>query len=203
MCKNTQPANYLNNWQSEIDKRPDLHVAFDDRDVVKLFQLGESLISLRGGDLYKSLGGNNKATSLDDKKSIALKIDLGQIDIDGSQYFFASYCRIANSLQPWHSTFIVNSPVIRNRRISPKGHPGDGKFEIIEFSMSLRQSLSAYRRSKSGDHLPHPDIKTYRKTEYKAKLKKNQRVSVDGGIVKSSSDFSMSVIPHAISVVLN
>ena len=203
MCKDSQPANYLNNWQSEIERRTDLHVAFDDRDVVNLFQLGESLISLRGGDLYKSLGGNSKETSLDNEKSIALKIDLGKIDLNGSQYFFASYCRIANSFQPWHSTFIVNSPVIHNRRISPKGHPGDGKFEIIEFSMSLRQSLSAYHRSKSGDHLPHPDIKTYRKTEYKAKIEKNQRVTVDGGIVKSSGDFSMSVIPHAISVVLN
>ncbi|MBT96131.1 MAG: hypothetical protein CL431_09195 [Acidimicrobiaceae bacterium] len=203
MSKSPNPINYINNWESEIDRRSELHVAYDDKDIVKLFQSGEVLISLRGGNLYKSLGGNNNVTSLDDTKSIALKLDLGQIELGESKYLFASHCRIANFLQPWRSTFIVNSPVIRNRRISPKGHPGDGKFEMIEFSMSLQQSMIAYRRSKSGDHVPHPDIKISRKSNCKIKFKKKQRVSVDGKTVKFSRDFSMSVIPHAICVVLN
>ncbi|MEC8391484.1 MAG: hypothetical protein VXZ58_01205, partial [Actinomycetota bacterium] len=52
---------YLANWQFETPKASTLKVAMTDSELIDLYESGESLIGLQGGDLYKSLGGSGVA----------------------------------------------------------------------------------------------------------------------------------------------
>tara|TARA_B100000579_G_scaffold37357_1_gene26116 strand:- start:12579 stop:13190 length:612 start_codon:yes stop_codon:yes gene_type:complete len=195
-------ADYLKNWQFLTRISPTLKVASNEREIIALYESGESLIGLQGGDLYESLGGRGAGEIQSDKDTVGLKLDLGQVVIGQSSYLFASYCKISKPLKPWSTIWAINSPIIGHRRISPKSHPADGLLDIVEFSLSFRQSLKAYKRSTSGDHLPHPNIKTSKKRTYTINARGTGRVVIDGKKITYSKEASVSVIPHAIAVVL-
>ena len=193
---------YLGNWQFQTKVSTGLKVASNEREIIALYESGESLIGLRGGDLYESLGGRGVGEREGDKGTVGLKLDLGQVVIGESKYLFASYCKISKPLKPWYTIWVVNSPIIGHRRISPKSHPADGLLDIVEFSLSFRQSKKAYKRAKSGDHLPHPQIKTSKKRTYTIKARGKRKVVIDGEKIAYGKEISISIIPHAIAVVL-
>ena len=202
MNEQNSAAKYLDSWQFTTQTGSSLKVAKTDTEIVRYYESGESLIRLRGGDLYKSLGGKEISHNGTGNTSVALKLDLGVLKLKQSKYLFASYCKVADPLKPWLALWAVNSPIIAGKRISPKSHPADGLLDIIEFSMTLREFQKAYKRFKSGDHIPHPDIKTSKKSEYRINLNKKQRIVVDGKTVAYAKDLSIELIPHAIAVVL-
>tara|TARA_Y100000768_G_scaffold116641_1_gene86171 strand:+ start:5305 stop:5916 length:612 start_codon:yes stop_codon:yes gene_type:complete len=199
--RNTK-ANYLGNWQFATEISPTLKIASNERDIIALYENGESLIGLQGGDLYESLGGRGVSGGESDREAIGLKLDLGQLVIGQSSYLFASYCKISKPLKPWYTIWVVNSPIIGHRRISPKSHPADGMLDIVQYSLSFRQSLKAYKRSTSGDHLPHPQIKTSKKATTTINQKGKRRIVIDGKKIAYSKEVTVSVIPHAIAVLL-
>ena len=128
---------YLANWQFETPTASTLKVAMTDSELIALYESGESLIGLQGGDLYKSLGGSGVAgLEADGVNTVGLKLDLGQLVVDESSYLFASYCKLLKPMKPWSTIWIINSPIIGQRRISPKSHPGDGWLDVVEFSLS-------------------------------------------------------------------
>ena len=202
MPERDNKAHYLENWQFQTKAPTSLKVASNEREIVALYESGESLIGLRGGDLYESLGGRGLGEREVDKGTVGLKLDLGQLVIGQSNYLFASYCKISKPLKPWDTIWAVNSPIIGHRRISPKSHPADGLLDIVKFSLSFRESLKAYKRSTSGDHLPHPDIKTSKKRNCMINARGKRKVVIDGEKIAYSKEVSISVIPHAIAVVL-
>ncbi|MBC95881.1 hypothetical protein CL649_03325 [bacterium] len=202
MPERNNRADYLGNWQFITEISPKLKVASNEKEIIALYESGESLIGLQGGDLYESLGGRGLGERESNKGTIGLKLDLGQLVIGQSNYLFASYCKISKPLKPWYTIWVINSPIIGHRRISPKSHPADGLLDIVEFSLSFRQSLKAYKRSTSGDHLPHPHIKTSKKRTYKINERGKRKVVIDGKKISYSNEVSVSVIPHAIAVVL-
>ena len=199
-CSNK--ADYLGSWQFQTKVSASLKVASNEREIIGLYESGESLIGLQGGDLYESLGGRGVGERAGNEGTVGLKLDLGQLVIGKSNYLFASYCKISKQLKPWYTIWVVNSPIIGHRRISPKSHPSDGLLDIVEFSLSFRQSKKAYKRAKSGDHLPHPQIKTSKKRTYMIKARGKRKVVIDGKKIAYSKEISISIIPHAIAVVL-
>ena len=77
MHERKSKPDYLENWQFETPKASTLKVATTDRELIALYESGESLIGLQGGDLYKSLGGNGVAgLETDGVNTIGLKLDL-------------------------------------------------------------------------------------------------------------------------------
>ena len=194
---------YLANWQFETPKASTLKVATTDSELIALYESGERLIGLQGGDLYKSLGGSGVAgLEADGVNTVGLKLDLGQLVVDESSYLFASYCKLLKPMKPWSTIWIINSPIIGQRRISPKSHPGDGWLDVVEFSLSFRQSLKAYKRSSTGDHLPHPQIKTSKKRTFMVNSNRKSKIVIDGKKIGFGKEVSISIIPHAIGVVL-
>lgn len=63
-------------------------------------------------------------------------------------------------------TVVCNAQFVKGRDVAPRGHPNDGAVDIIEFSaaLSARERLRVLRRLRTGDHLPHPSIRTRRVT---------------------------------------
>jgi len=203
MHERKSKPDYLENWQFETPKASTLKVATTDRELIALYESGESLIGLQGGDLYKSLGGSGVAgLEADGVNTVGLKLDLGQLVVEESSYLFASHCKLLKPMKPWSTIWIINSPIIGQRRISPKSHPGDGWLDVVEFSLSFRQSLKAYKRSSTGDHLPHPQIKTSKKRTFMINSNRKRKIVIDGKKIGFGKELSISIIPHAIGVVL-
>ena len=202
MPEHNNKADYLGNWQFLTEISPTLKIASDEKEIIALYESGESLIGLQGGDLYESLGGRGVGQQDREKRTVGLKLDLGQLVVGQERHLFASYCKVSNPLRPWYTIWVINSPIIGHRRISPKSHPADGLLDIIEFSLTFRESLKAYKRSMSGDHLPHPHIKTSKKRTHTINPRGKRKVVIDGRKVAYSKELSISVIPHAIAVVL-
>ena len=202
MPERNNKTDYLSNWQFQTKVSTSLKVASNEKEIIALYESGESLIGLQGGDLHESLGGRGVGEREGDEGTVGLKVDLGQLVIGKSNYLFASYCKISKPLKPWYTIWVVNSPIIDHRRISPKSHPADGLLDIVEFSLSFRQSLKAYKRAKSGDHLPHPQIKTSKKRTYMINARGKRKIIIDGKKIAYGKEISLSVIPHAIAVIL-
>jgi hypothetical protein len=68
------------------------------------------------------------------------------------------------------STFLIlsNSGYWRERDLLPRAHPNDGFVDVLEVdpNITVRQRTLAWRRSKTGSHLPHPHLRVRRTTDF-------------------------------------
>lgn len=55
---------------------------------------------------------------------------------------------------------VCNAQYLHGRDIAPRGHPNDGRVDILAFAydLSLRERVQILSRLKSGEHIPHPKI---------------------------------------------
>lgn len=62
---------------------------------------------------------------------------------------------------------ISNAGIVNGRNLTPRAHPNDGIFDVLEISpdISFRNRLQAFKRASTGTHIPHPDISTKRLSE--------------------------------------
>ena len=60
----------------------------------------------------------------------------------------------------------------------------------------------AYKRSSTGDHLPHPQIKASKKRAFMINSNRKRKIVIDGKKIGFGKELSISIIPHAIGVVL-
>lgn len=63
--------------------------------------------------------------------------------------------------------WIMNAQHHGGRDLVPRGHPNDGRFEVlsVDSRMGPRQRLIAWRRARTGGHLPHPSLKVRSTTD--------------------------------------
>lgn len=82
---------------------------------------------------------------------------------------------------------------------APRAHPGDGLLDVIEVSesMNTRQRMMARRRSRTGSHLPHPDISTTRVRDLRRSFDEQLIVFVDGASVGATRHLDVAVVPAA------
>ena len=79
MSKSTESFDYLGNWEQSIKIPHNLKTATSDEEICSLYQSGEQLIRLQGGNLYASLGGNGLIDLTNTDKAVCLQVDLGEI----------------------------------------------------------------------------------------------------------------------------
>jgi len=68
--------------------------------------------------------------------------------------------------------------------------------EVSE-SMNTRQRMMARRRSRTGSHLPHPDISTTRVRDLRRSFDEQLIVFVDGASVGATRHLDVAVVPAA------
>ncbi|MBM3827196.1 MAG: hypothetical protein FJW09_00980 [Actinobacteria bacterium] len=63
--------------------------------------------------------------------------------------------------------WVMNSQYYDGRDLVPRGHPNDGRLEVLSVDprMGLRQRLLAWSRARTGRHLPHPCLSVRSTTE--------------------------------------
>lgn len=99
---------------------------------------------------------------------------------------------------PPAAKYVMNAEFVGDFDVAPRGHPNDGRCEVVEFapSMASRQRRQAVDRMRRGDHLPHPDI-SVRRVGVES-WEPIGAVLVDGRLVAGVSSISVSVVPDAI-----
>ncbi len=155
------------NWGSIGTPDASLPVARDEAHAGQLIEQGVREFVLTSGDLLRTVGASSPTPNCSYRR---LPIDLMRIrmvDLRGrsSDHLSMSHCLVRRRFVSGGVLFgpvtvICNSQYLHGRDVAPRGHPNDGKVEIVEFSqrLSFRQRLLVLQRMKTGDHLPHPFI---------------------------------------------
>lgn len=94
---------------------------------------------------------------------------------------------VAGSILLQHHTLlkthhiISNSGIVRGRDVLPRAHPNDGFVDVLEIdeAITTRQRLFAWRRSRTGSHLPHPQLRASRSPEFEWSGRASRMVADD------------------------
>jgi hypothetical protein len=152
------------------------------------------VLGLLGGDLARTLGGHG---SLD----VAFPIDLGQVLVDGRLHHFVAHCVIRT--RTWSRVIAAgNAQWIGTWNAWPKGHPNDGRLDVLDASLPLGQRWQARRRLPTGTHLPHPGITVSRTAATTFELPRPLEVRCDGEVVGRGTTIALRIEPDALRVVV-
>lgn len=164
-------------------------------------------VSLVGGDLFQSLGSPRPVHVGSERTVVnidALECRLVQNDIS-SKMLAASSVVIGSWWSRTEFLCITNGGMLNGLDLTPRAHPNDGKWDVLRLrqSMDLRQRILARRRSKTGSHIPHPDISVTRVSEVSVqRSNKRQKLVIDGVLVEDWSAVHCQVLPDYWQVLL-
>lgn len=162
-------------------------------------------VAVTGGDLAATIGCSRAPVS--GEAGRRLPVDLVEVEIvrggDRSRHVAVAHVmirrpRLAGGRLWGEVCWIMNSQYFAGLDLVPRGHPNDGRVEVlsVDRSMGRRQRLLAWRRARTGHHLPHPSIsiRTCRETVIRLP---GHVVVVDGRRVGRSDEVVVRVLPDA------
>lgn len=154
----------------------DLPSAGSDREIGEHLGDGITTIRLCGGDMFATLGGSTSGSLA---PTLEVPIDVMRItykisaDRELMTELASSHCilRARNARGGWLRGNVVaamNAQYLGEWDVAPRGHPNDGRVEILEINgrMSVRQRMIARSRMSTGTYLPHPDISVKSVTQF-------------------------------------
>lgn len=156
---------------------------------------------LRGGDLFRTLGGNSTAPVEESSRQLVrFPVDLGVVICAGQEHLFVAHAVFRNRL--WRGRFevLMNAQWCGPLDLGPRSHPGDGLLDITVGSLGFRQLAAARRRARSGTHLPHPGLRATRSGTHVVETGHRTSMYLDGVRVSTCASASVHVIPDAFVV---
>jgi hypothetical protein len=156
---------------------------------------------LRGGDLYRTLGGNVSAQHKGKvQPKIMVPVDLGIVRSEGHEYVFVAHAVFRSRLWQGRFEVLMNAQWCGDLDLGPRSHPGDGLLDITFGSLALRQRIQAGNRARSGSHLPHPSLGTRRSPSHEVETGHRTAMFLDGVRITSCGHASVHVDPGAFVV---
>lgn len=158
-------------WGSEGIAVSDLVKASTDGELAGQISAGRKNIAVSGGDMWRTIGGRNRQVS-SGEKAMCLPIDVMHVEYQTNEGDVITrvavsnvVLRHANSRGGWlrgEICIAANAQFFKRWDVAPRGHPNDGRIELIQVSraMGLRQRVAARTRLRTGTHLPHPLIES-------------------------------------------
>lgn len=161
-------------------------------------------LGLVGGDLWRTCGGGRGGEEhVRSDAALRVPVDLGSVLIDGSLHWFTAHLVARRSWWRGPIVAVMNAQFLGSWDVAPRGHPNDGRLDVLEVSMSTGDRLKALGRLRSGTHVPHPDIRERRITNAQFDLPEGTSVWLDGELVKKGAKtLSVRVEPDALMCVL-
>ncbi len=158
-------------------------------------------VLLTGGDLHRTLGGRTGTTSRVGDEATQVRCDVGEVLLDGTLHWFVAHLVIGGPWWARPTTVVANAAFWRSANVAPRAHPGDGKLDVIQARLPMRQRLLSLRRLRSGLHVPHPDIAVSRWENGQLDLgARGNRVTLDGRPVGRVRQVVVRVEPSALVV---
>lgn len=165
--------------------------------------------SVATGDLLATVG-------LDEPRPIGQRwrfpVDLGLFHPTDEaepedQVPFVAHLVARRSLWRGEAAVVMNVPLLTTRwlgalRLGPRAHPNDGVVDITVGGLDWRQRVEAARRACTGSHLPHPDLRTARASQWRHSFAHPVPVRVDGYRFGSYQTVEVSVVPDAFELIV-
>lgn len=199
-------------WGRSVQRPPDLVVVHSDVELAAAISRERgSPIGVGGGDLGRTLGVTSaSADTLASRPTVnEYPIDLLEVRLDGAEEPIVA-CAHVIARSPWGGghwlrgriLVVMNAEFIGEWDIAPRGHPNDGRVEVVDVdaSMSARERLAARRRLPTGTHVPHPSISTRSVKTGSWQFERPLDVIVDGRRVARASRLSIDVLADAAIV---
>lgn len=161
------------------------------------------LVALAGGDLCRTLGGRGDVSARLGGVGPIVAVDVGRACLDEDvEVLFVAHLVARQPL--WRGAFavVMNAQFLGTLRLAPRGHPGDGRFDLTEGSLPLRERLIARNRARTGDHLPHPALRTRRIAEGRLTLDGRVGVQIDGRRHRKAHHIDISRHPRRVLVAV-
>lgn len=190
-------------WGRAIARPATLHVVGSDRELARAVAAGTQDLQLTGGDMYRTIG-SPRGGSADRRR--ALPIDVLEVAVDARPPELAAAHVVIRS--PWwrggplrgRYVMVMNAEFIGDWDVAPRGHPNDGRVEVVEVAADLgvRQRLAARRRLPAASHVPHPSITTRSARRTSWRSARPMAVSIDGRRAVLGRSIEVTVRPDAV-----
>jgi hypothetical protein len=161
------------------------------------------VIGLIGGDLWKTLGGplggEHRLRSAD---AMTFPVDLGSALVDGRLHWFVAHLVARRSWLRGRVVVAMNAQWLGEWDLAPRGHPDDGRLDVTDGDLPLRQRFAARKRLVTGTHLPHPSLEHRRVDAFQTELHPPLDVYLDGDKIGRATNLSVRVEPDALTIVV-
>jgi diacylglycerol kinase family enzyme len=159
-------------------------------------------LGLLGGDLCRTLGGTGDEARLRGEETTHLPVDLGAVLVDGRLHFFVAHLVARHHWLRGRVVAAMNAQFIGSWNVVPRGHPNDGRLDVLDADLPVRERLQARRRLPLGTHVPHPGIEERHVTAVQIDLTRPTPVRLDGQLVGEARTLSVRTEPDALLCVI-
>lgn len=159
-------------------------------------------LGLLGGDLCRTLGGTGDEGRLRSDRAVRLPVDLGAVLLDGRLHWFVAHLVARSSWWRGRIVAAMNAQYLGDWDVAPRGHPNDGRLDLLDVDMPFGQRLLARQRLPAGTHVPHPGIQQRRVDAIQVELDRPTPVHLDGERIGSARTLSIRVEPDALVCVV-
>lgn len=159
-------------------------------------------LGLLGGDLCRTLGGTGDEDRLRSEHAVQLPVDLGAVLLDGRLHWFVAHLVARRSWWRGRIVAAMNAQYLGDWDVAPRGHPNDGRLDLLDADLAFGQRLLARPRLRSGTHLPHPQIEQRRVSAVQLDLARPTPVHLDGERLDAARTLSIRIEPDALLCVV-
>jgi hypothetical protein len=159
-------------------------------------------LGLLGGDLCRALGGTGDEARLRGPEAMVLPVDLGAVLVDGRLHWFVAHLVARKGWWRGRVVAVMNAQHLGPWDVAPRGHPNDGRLDVLDGDLSLGDRWKARRRLRTGTHVPHPAITERHVAALQLELAPGTHVWLDGEDVGPARSLSMRVEPDALRCVV-
>jgi hypothetical protein len=158
-------------------------------------------LGLLGGDLCRAVGGTGDERRLV-QDGVVLPVDLGAVLVDGRLHWFVAHLVARRGWWRGRVVAVMNAQHLGRWDVAPRGHPNDGRLDVLDGDLSLGQRWEARRRLRTGTHVPHPGIEERHVSALQIELAPGTDVWLDGDRVGPARNLSVRVEPDALRCVV-
>jgi hypothetical protein len=159
-------------------------------------------LGLLGGDLCRALGGTGDEARLRSPEAMTLPVDLGAVLVDGRLHWFVAHLVARRGWWRGRVVAVMNAQHLGPWDVAPRGHPDDGRLDVLDGDLPLGDRWKARRRLRTGTHVPHPAIAERHVAALQLELAAGVHVWLDGEDLGPARTLSIRVEPDALSCVV-
>jgi hypothetical protein len=159
-------------------------------------------LGLLGGDLCRTLGGTGDEARLRSASAVQLPVDLCAVLLDGRLHWFVAHLVARRGWWRGRVVAAMNAQFLGAWDVAPRGHPNDGRLDVLDADLPLDERLQVRARLKAGTHVPHPRIAERHVAALQIDFDRPTPVELDGDDMGPARSLVLHVEPDALLCVV-